>query len=548
MAAAAARRAVDAVLARPRGTLAVLIAAQLAATIAFALSVTHNGWLYFQGGDQIWYATSGWSLGDLRLPNALVGYGWSLVLTPLTWITGPTFLQALPLVVLVNLLVLAPIALFCIFAIAERIGGRLLAVWASILWIVVPYAAIPLFVERYHGRYVDQFLPQALGLTAMADYFSMVALLVAALFLVRSIDRRSWTDAIVAGVVVGIAGGAKPPNYLFLAGALLAYAGSRRWREALVFGASLGPAILTLVIWKARGRGSIPLFALEETREALAAGSVVVQSSINRYVDVDWGVWKTNMSNLREFFMAARLVQWAPLAGAVVVFRRRKLVAGLLVGWLAAFLVIKGASPLAGIEAGTFFRLVMPAWPAYLLLIAAVPLLVPTAERRLGWRVAVPAPGSATRVRTAVVAAVVLALVPLVVIVAARPAQSPSNVVLTASGDTFVLIPVDDSIRVETRRRGEAVELRWTVKRWRAGVSYRVLRTASAGPDVSCETAGVTSCTLGMETLALTRTPTYVDGSPPAGVTYRIGVAADFENARTGGDMFAVSPPTTLAP
>ena len=39
---------------------------------------------------------------------------------------------------------------------------------------IAPFVAIPLFVERYHAQYVDQFLPQPLGLTAMADFPSMV--------------------------------------------------------------------------------------------------------------------------------------------------------------------------------------------------------------------------------------------------------------------------------------------------------------------------------------------------------------------------------------
>jgi hypothetical protein len=109
-------RAVDVALAHRRASLATLVVAQIVATVTFALAVAHNGWLYYQGGDQIWYSTSGWSLGDLRIPNALVGYGWSLALAPITWVTGPTFIQALPLIVAVNVLVMGPIALLCVYA------------------------------------------------------------------------------------------------------------------------------------------------------------------------------------------------------------------------------------------------------------------------------------------------------------------------------------------------------------------------------------------------------------------------------------------------
>ena len=91
------------------------------------------------------------------------------------------------------------------------------------------------------------------------------------------------------------------------------------------------------------------------------------------------------MDQLREFFLSARVAQWAPIAGLVAVLRvRRGPIAALLAGWLAAFLVVKGFSPRATIESGSFWRLLMPAWPAYLLLFASIPLLVPTLARRLG--------------------------------------------------------------------------------------------------------------------------------------------------------------------
>ena len=539
-------RAIDAALAHRRTSLATLVVAQIVATVTFALTVTHNGWLYYQGGDQLWYATTGWSLGDLRIPNALVGYGWSLVLAPITWLTGPTFIQALPLIAAVNVLVLGPIALLCVYGIAERVGGRLLGLWSAVLWVVAPYVAIPLFVSRYHEKFVDQFLPQALGLTAMADYFSMVALLAGALFVLRSIDRRSWTDAVVAGVVVGVAGGAKPPDFLFLAGAGLAYMGCRRPREALGFGAAILPALLTLLIWKSRGLGTVPLFSLGEVHEAVGSQPLAVQTDLHRYVSFDWDAWKRNMSNLREFFYSARLAQWAAIAGAIAVARRRPGVAALLVGWLAAFLVVKGTSPLASIEGNTFFRLLIPAWPAYLLLLAAVPILAPTLMQHLGDRV-VPAParkGIGWRPTVAIV--VVAALIPLLIISVARPARSPQDVVLADDGGNTFLTPVDNSIRVRAVMRGEAVVLVWSSPAWRAGVSYRVMRTPGDGQDTTCTTAGVTSCLLDLATLAQTRELRYLDGSPPAGATYRIGVAADYRNPVTGGDMFAVSPPVRV--
>ena len=46
------------------GALAVV---QWLAILAYALTVRHNGWIFYQGGDQIWLVTTGWLLGHGEL-------------------------------------------------------------------------------------------------------------------------------------------------------------------------------------------------------------------------------------------------------------------------------------------------------------------------------------------------------------------------------------------------------------------------------------------------------------------------------------------------
>ncbi len=104
--------------ARPRVVLAGLVATQWVAILAFALTVRHNGWVYYQGGDQIWYTTSAWLLGDGVLPPTYIGFGWVLPLVPLSWLVGPDYVGFLPAVIGFNVLVLGPIALACVYAIA----------------------------------------------------------------------------------------------------------------------------------------------------------------------------------------------------------------------------------------------------------------------------------------------------------------------------------------------------------------------------------------------------------------------------------------------
>lgn len=547
---AAARSAgatLDRLAERPRRVLGVLIAAQVAGTLVLALSATHNGWVYFQGGDQIVSTTTGWLLGQLQLPPTEVGYVWPFVQIPITWITGPTFVQALPPLVVLDVLVLGPIALLCVYEIASHIGGRLLGYWTALLWVIAPFAAIPLFDQRYHEKWIDQFLPQALGLTAMPDYPSMVVVLAAALFVVRSLSPGRMSDAVLAGLLAGIAGGLKPPNYLFVLGAVLAYLVARRWREGAAFALVLLPGVLLLAFWKERGLGYIPALTLQHVQLAAGSGPVVgADLNIHRYIDLDFQHWRDQMDQLREFFWSARLAQWAPFAGLIAVVRvRRGAIAALLGGWLAAFIVVKGFSPRASIESNTFWRLLMPAWPAYLLLFASIPLLVPTLARRLGDRTSPPTTATVDWRRVAVVAVVALA-VPFSVIAASDRIKPPTPaIVQPTESETTILTPVDDAISVRVQREGSVQRVTWTPGSWRANVFYRVYRSDQPGDDTQCALSESVSwsCYLLSPPIATTRLPVYVDPSPPAGgATYRIGVGTNWVDDPEQGDVFDFSP------
>jgi hypothetical protein len=545
-------RALGWLLQHPRTVLGALIGAQIAATAILAFSVTHNGWVYFQGGDQIVHTTTGWLLGHLELPPTETGYLWPLVQTPLTWLTGPTYVQALPAIVVLNVLVLGPIAVLCIYGIAARIGGRLLGYWAAGLWVIAPFAAIPLFVDRYHEKWVDNFVPQALGLTAMPDYPSMVLVLAAAFFVVRSLAPARIADAVLAGILVGAAGGLKPPNYLFAVAAILAYPIARRWREALVFSAAIAPSVLVLALWKERGLGTLPAFALDQAQLAAGSTAAVLDIDFDRYIEIDVDHWRDQMNELREFFWSARLAQWAPVAGLLAVLRvRRGAIATLLAGWLGAFLVVKGFSPRASIEANTFWRLLMPAWPAYLLLFASVPLLIPTLARRLGDRLR-PSPTAPIARRWVVLAAALTVVVPAAATAASEQIQPPAPraIVQTTATATTLLTPVDDEIELRVEREGAGQRLSWSDRTWRSNVFYRVYRTDGGEPDVECVTRANAAweCILRSLPIDTTREPVFVDPSPPLGATYRIGVGANWADDPEQGDIFAFSPPASAAP
>jgi hypothetical protein len=254
------------------------------------------------------------------------------------------------------------------------------------------------------------------------------------------------------------------------------------------------------------------------------------------------------MNYLREFFWSARLAQWAPFAGLLAVLRvRRGAIAALLAGWLGAFIVVKGFSVRADIQANTFWRLLMPAWPAYLILLASIPLLVPTLARRLGERIRPPVTTPVGR-RALAVAAVLTVAVPAVAIAASSPSTGPERAVMQDDAGNFVLTAVDDGVELGATRAGDAVRLEWTDGGpWRASVFYRVYR--SEGEDTECEhTEGSRAvyCYVRSTPVATTRDTSYLDPAAPPGTTYRIGVATNWADDEEQGDVFAFSPPVTV--
>jgi hypothetical protein len=535
---------VDRLLERPRAVLATLIGAQVGATIVFALAVEHNGWVWFQGGDQIWLATQGWLLGQFELPPTELGYLWSYVLAPIMWVTGPAYVQALPPLVVLQVLVLGPVALMCVYDLASRIGGRLLGYWASFLWVLAPFASIPLFVDRYQERFGEQFLPQALGLTAMSDYPSMVLVLASAVFVVRSLEADRVYEAVLAGLLLGAATAMKPPNLLLGVGAALAYLVARRFSNGIAFGVAIVPSLLVLALWKERGLGGIPALGLEQTRLAVSAATTAISVDLDRYLDFDLDHWLTQMDSLREYFFSARVVQFAPFAGLLAVLRvRRGAIAALLAGWLGAFLVVKGFSPRATIDSGSFWRLLMPAWPAYLVLFASIPLLVPTLARRLGERLRAPA-ARPVALRWVVVAAAVTVVLPATAIAVSSPLEGPGHALTQDDAGNFILTSVDESVQLRVERVPEGNRLSWDDGSWRGGVFYRVYR--SEGEDFECEhTDGhpAESCYFFGGLLASVHEREFVDVGGPPGATYRIGVGTNWIDDPAFGDVFALSPP-----
>jgi hypothetical protein len=545
-------------LSKPPIVLGFLVLVQWAAVLVFTVAVRHNGWLFYQGGDQTFHYTGSWFLAGGHLPEAEIGYGWSYLLSPLARVFGPNLLNALPAVVLVQTLVLLPLALYCVYAIAANIGGRLLGYLAAAAWVIAPFAVIPLWKQSYHAEYVEQFLPQAFGLTGMGDFPSMVCLLAAALFCVRALDTDGpeTREAVLAGVAAGLAVGIKPANALFLAGALLAFVAARRLRGALTFGIALMPALIALGLWKYRGLGSLPI--VTPNSEAMAAqgrfddgGDVMASGfALDRYVDFDWDRLGENYVDLRSVFWSLPLLQSLPLLGFVLATRRSWPKALLLGGWLGAFVLVKGGSDRLSVDSGDFLRLLMPGLPPLLILAALVPLLVPWLRHQPPLRFQHPSR------RAAIVALAVFALVPLLFF-AAMPLLGPRQAVHYFREN--VKVPVDQGFSIHVRRMGREALVTWQTPA-SPGVRafYRVFRSRPVVPapnptlppgrdGVRCVDpeasgyAGVADCVLEMTLLGATRSNRFLDRPPPGPWVYRVGLAANWRDDLTAGDVVLVS-------
>jgi hypothetical protein len=529
-------------VAEPWRVLLPLLAVHWAALGLFTLRTRNNGWLFYQGGDQIWYYTTGWLLGHGWITDPLVSYGWSLVLAPIALVAGPAYVSALPAVVLLQVVVLAPVALWAVYEIGGRIGGRIGGYLAVLAWTFGPYLTIPLFVQRYHEKYVEQVLPHALGLNGMAEYASLVLMLVATALTLRAVQARDPRAAVVAGLAAGFAGVIKPSNYIFVAAPLVGLLFSRRRREFLAFACSLAPSLGALTLWKYQGFGYVPAFSsYKEIRLASGTGSFF--RPYDRYVHINWDHLHINLLQLREIFWSMRLLEWLPLAGAIAVARRSVSTALLLSVWFWSFFVLKGSAESASVEGGSFWRLVMPGIPALLIMVAALPLLVPRLGPGLADRFQLP-PVRPLSNKIVVVAALALGVAPLAAAAVVRPLHGTGKTVEVDE----IAVPVDGGIALEAKAQGGAVQLGWRKFGTSSGeVFYKLLRSPGA-TDVNCilRPGGADKCPVTGEVVRATRNATALERPGRGTWTYRVGVGANHLDDPEGGDVFLVSRPVTV--
>lgn len=388
----------------------------------------------------------------------------------------------------------------------------------------------------------------------MGDFPSVVALLAAGALVIRAYLTRRAEWAIAAGLVTGLALLTKASNLIFLITPLVLFLIGKRWRELGVYAVALVPAFGALVLWKYRGYGTLPAFGNGLGRQQLALGAHGLGTTgsiftpLHKYANVDWHNLQNNLDGLGEQFFSLRVLQFLPFAGAIAVARRSWRLAIALSAWFWFYFVIKGSDSVSSVDSGSFFRLLLPAIPPLVVMVACLPVLIP----RLGPAIAERFPAPVPRVpgRRVLIGAVVLfALVPFVASAALQRIGTASRSIIFHQ----IAVPVDSGLGLQAVRSGGAVQLRWNdSSEGSTRVFYLMLRTPGS-TDVAClPSSGTTNCYFSGSTLQpgaalrTTRATSATDRPPRGTYTYRIGVAANWVDDPKMGDVFLVSTPVTV--
>ncbi len=534
--AAAAR--VSWLAARPWLLLTALAAVELAIVAWLAFDTPHNGWVWYSGGDATEYWTGEWAIAHGLIPQAIISFGLPVYYGWVPLVTGITLLHGLQVIVVLQALVLVPLVLVLVWAVADRLFGRTYAAVASSLWAFGPLLMLAGLTSRYRPSFEQYFLvPHWAGLTNMADLPSVAAVLACAWATLRAADTGRTDDAVVAGVLGGVMIGLKPANGFFIPAVAVLLVAAWRPKVAAGFAAGIVPALITLALWKARGLGHLPItHAYASTREA--AGPLAATPS--HYIPFDLHRLNQQLIDLKEVFWSLRLLEFLAIAGSLAAIRRVPAKGAFVVVWFAGFCLVKGSSNLASVPSTSYFRFVEPGLPAFVLLIASLGFLVPVHGRRVPWRRA--AESWSVRRSPGLIAAGLAALVPLAVIVAAHPARTMR---FARNNLNATEAPISSDFALTAAARGDSVRLDWKPRSVPGStkVSYLILR--STGDD-GCERPpqGAVECFVTGNQVSFSRLPFYVDRPPPGHrYAYRVALVADYRDSPTTTDLMLLSSP-----
>jgi hypothetical protein len=506
----------------PWSVLVPLIVLQWLVAAHVARYATHNGWLYFHDRTGTWSYTTAWILGGGHVPLPFTGYGWPLLLAPITWFTGPSSLSALHVIVPLQIALLLPLGALGAYALGARSGGRVIGYFSAAVWTLGPLASLWYFPGP---QWLDQVLPAVVGLTELRYLPATLAVLVAGLLVLRTLDERRILDAAAAGVAAGFAIAIEPTNIVFLAAPLVALGIARRGRELGAFVGGLAPCLLTYLLWRERGVGHIGTLS----QAFLFPGPTDSGWQLNLHIQFVY---------LQSASWSPRVLEWIAVAGFVALLKRSPVKSIFFGTWLVAYILLGGAYRVRAGDTLALWRVWMPAFPAFCVLVASLPLLWPGADRRLALRF----PYRPRRLVHAAAPAIAAVIVPLVVVLALPVLHADNVAAQVKPKDEFV--PLDHGPRATVRVTAGRVTLSWSAVHAPATVTYTVYR---APPPVNCaDRRGATRCVFEMSPLATTHATTFSERPPKGVFTYRVALTANYRpNAKLPSLTVEIGPPVT---
>jgi hypothetical protein len=526
---------------RPRILLPALCLIAWGFALWLALDTPHNGWVWYSGGDATEYWNGQWAVAHGLVPQAIISYGLPVLYGWVPLVAGPSLLDGLPVIAVLQVTILVPLGVLGVWAVGDRLFGRRYAAASAALWTFGPLLMMWGFTYRYRAEFEQLFLaPHWAGLTNMADQASLVAVLWAVWAALRAVETGRADHGVVAGVLAGITIALKPANGYLVPAIAVLFLATWRPRTAAAWTAGIVPALLALLVWKAKGLGHVPIVsnAAGATREA-ASTPLALQT--NQYVKFDQHHFSQELRDLREVFWEPRLLEFFVIAGGLGALRRAPAKGLFLLTWFAAFCVVKGSSIHADISAVSYWRFVEPGLPALVLLAAALVFLWPGTTRL---RSTEPAETRGVFKRRGLIVPAAAAVIPLVVVLGASAA---TGFRFARDNDNATEAPIVASLAPALQPATGGVELTWRPRNPPGGthVSYIVLRTASGnGCDKPPE--GADECFIRMTRVAWTRQPAYLDHPGKGTFTYRIAVVADYRDDPASRDLMLLSTPTSL--
>lgn len=486
--------------------------------------ISHNGWLFQNGDDGPWYWTTAWAMTSLHTPYAAVGPGWPYLLSPLAAVFGPNMANGLPAVIALDMLVLAPAAVVGMYLVGERLAGRLFGVATAALWVLMPMIGIGLYDARHRTYLVDFFLPTGLGLNALSDFAAMVCAIYCAYLVLRALDGNRLQDGVLAGVLLGFLVLIKPANGPLPVAAVIVLAVTLRFRALVGTVAAAVPAAIALALWKKTGTGTVPAFS--GGGGGGGGGATAAAHNAHKYLNIDFAHIAANLHALKEVFWSFRLLEFLLVAGSIGLLTRARWKGAFVVAWFAGFALIKGGVAYSNVYDTSLYRFLLPAWPAWTLIVAGVALCWPAGlAARARRRTADSARAQALRVpgrRVVLATALVFAALPFILIALLSPAKPGAIIDENYVGAP---IPVVDFGLAARQTGPHSMRLSWHDRTTpRAKTTYAIFKAADDGCGQLDPVHPL--CRFKMQLIGTSHSSEFVDTQAVTHRLYRVGLVA----------------------